>query len=115
MALKVTWVDGAREPKNPPDPAYPNGIDIDMSRGKTPACERKLEPYPTPRCGLFAVACDRCGQRVVITTAGRPDDPRSVKLACLASRARAKETYKEAMARSLALQDGQDNGEGETQ
>jgi hypothetical protein len=88
MTLKVTWIDHGREPKCPPNPAYPEGIDLDASRGATDTCETKLEPYPTPRCGLFAVVCDECGQTVMITTAGRPDDPRSVKLACVGRPAR---------------------------
>jgi hypothetical protein len=82
MKLNVTWLDGGREPKCPPNPAYPEGIDIDMSKGAALTCETKLKPYPTPRCGLFEVYCVMCGQRVVLTTAGRPDDPRSIKLAC---------------------------------
>jgi hypothetical protein len=32
MSLKVTWFDGKREPKCAPDPAYPNGMDIDPTQ-----------------------------------------------------------------------------------
>ena len=85
--LKVTWHDAGREPKCAPDPAYPNGIDIDLSgRGALVTCKRDL-PYPAKRCGQFFVYCETCGQNVVITTAGRPDDPRSVKLACMSGKA----------------------------
>jgi hypothetical protein len=83
MTLKVSWVDRGYEPKCSPDPRYPEGIDLDLSKGATFTCETKLTPYPTPRCGLFAISCDRCAQRIIITTAGRPDDPRSIKLACV--------------------------------
>lgn len=79
-ALKVTWVDHHREPKHPPNSRYPNGIDLDLARD-APGCVTAL-PYPTPRCGLFYVECKTCGANVVITTAGRTDDPRSVKIAC---------------------------------
>ena len=76
----VQWIDRKRESQCPPNPAYPNGIDIDTSEGK-PACKTLL-PYPAPRCGLFHVKCDVCSASWVITTAGRPDDPRSVIVAC---------------------------------
>jgi hypothetical protein len=79
--IRVNWIDGFREPKAKPNPAYPNGVDLDMTRGVAPFCQTKL-PYPAPRCGQFTVICDVCGMSAVITTAGRPDDPRSVKLAC---------------------------------
>lgn len=39
-------------------------------------------PYPAPRCGIYAVKCEKCGLLVGFTTAGRPDDPRKVTLAC---------------------------------
>lgn len=82
MTLSVKWIDRGREPQCPPNPAHPKGIDIDQSRGQAAVCETDL-PYPAKRCGLFVVQCDACGQNVVITTAGRPDDPRSIKLACM--------------------------------
>jgi hypothetical protein len=78
---KVTWIDGHRLPRAPPDQQYPNGIDVDLSRGASVTCTRSL-PYPAERCGMYAIVCERCGLRVAITTAGRIDDPRSAKLAC---------------------------------
>jgi hypothetical protein len=78
--IHITWVDDHREPKNPPDPLYPHGIDLDMSDGQE-ACAIQL-PYPARRCGWFHVKCLLCGTDAIITTAGRPDDPRSVKLRC---------------------------------
>jgi len=80
--ITVKWIDRGRRPTQKPNPNYPDGIDLDMSDGAQKTCTVKLEPYPTPRCGLFAVSCSRCSLSVLITTAGRPDDPRSVKLAC---------------------------------
>lgn len=82
MMLTAEWFDGKREPKCPPDPRYPEGIDLDLSQGARAACHTLLD-YPAPRCGHFLVVCAACGQKVVVTTAGRPDDPRSIKLACL--------------------------------
>lgn len=74
------WIDREREPTQPPNPDYPNGIEMDMSDGQK-SCESVL-PYPAPRCGMFYIDCKRCGTNAMITTAGRIDDPRSVKLKC---------------------------------
>ena len=79
--LDVIWIDSGREPKQPPDPNYPNGIDLDLSKGRLNYCETMLA-HPTPRCGQYLIKCRKCGLSALITTAGRPDDPRSVKLAC---------------------------------
>ena len=80
MKFSVTWFDHQREPQCAPDPAFPDGRDLDMSDGKK-FCETDL-PYPAKRCGLFLVVCEVCGLSVAITTAGRPDDPRHAKLPC---------------------------------
>jgi hypothetical protein len=79
--LRVEWVDGGREPRNPPDPRYPEGIDIDASMPDLPSCETAL-PYPAKRCGHFIVSCQTCGLKALVTTAGRIDDPRSLKITC---------------------------------
>lgn len=79
--LSVRWIDSGREPQCEPNPDFPNGIDIDASEGAAATCRADL-PYPAKRCGLFIVDCPRCGLRVAVTTAGRPDDPKSVKIAC---------------------------------
>ncbi len=76
----VKWIDRHREPQCEPDPAYPHGIDLDCSGG-SPGCKVDL-PYPARRCGYYFVECNLCKMNVLITTAGRPDDPRSVKLPC---------------------------------
>jgi hypothetical protein len=81
MTLTVRWIDGGREPRNPPDPSFPRGVTIDLSRGASATCSTPL-PYPARRIGLFVVECAACGQSAAITTAGRPDDPRSITLAC---------------------------------
>jgi hypothetical protein len=83
MTLKVKFIDSGREPKCPPNPQHPKGIDVDMSEGRK-HCFAEL-PYPAPRCGMLLVECDVCGTNALITTAGRIDDPRSVKLKCKAS------------------------------
>jgi hypothetical protein len=81
MTLNVTWIDRHMWPQVAPNRAYPHGIDIDLSQGASATCETAL-PYPAKRIGYFMVKCDTCGQNTVVTTAGRADDPRSVKVAC---------------------------------
>jgi hypothetical protein len=79
--LTVQWFDHHREPQCAPDPAYPNGIDIDCADGAAAVCSVALA-YPAPRCGVYLVKCGTCRQSVLVTAAGRPDDPRSLTLAC---------------------------------
>lgn len=79
--FKIKWIDHGREPQCEPDPSYPNGRDIDAANGAKYTCSTKL-PYPAKRCGVFIAECKRCGYGIVLTTAGRPDDPRSVTVAC---------------------------------
>ena len=79
--FEIRWEDYGREPRCPPDPAYPEGIDLDASRGKQPSCHITL-PHPARRCGLYSLTCRVCGMTAACTTAGRVDDPRSVTLAC---------------------------------
>lgn len=82
-SLKSHWIDRRREPTQASDPKYPNGIDVDLSRRKSVAtCQIDLKPYPAPRCGYHQVHCMRCGYTAIVTTSGRPDDPRSVKVPC---------------------------------
>jgi hypothetical protein len=78
--FEIYWADAGREPKLPPNPKYPNGVDLDLTGGR-PYCETTLA-YPAPRCGSYLIKCRVCGITAAITTAGRADDPRSVKLAC---------------------------------
>lgn len=77
----IRWLDRGREPQCAPDPAYPDGKDVDGSEPGEPFCTARL-PYPARRCGIYIVRCLDCGVTVGVTTAGRPDDPRSVKIGC---------------------------------
>lgn len=82
MTLHVSWHSRNRAPQCAPDPAYPFGKDVDMA-GKAPACEVRL-PVPAECCGIWLLTCDRCGLRVGVTAAGRPDDPALVRVPCKA-------------------------------
>jgi hypothetical protein len=85
--FEIHWIDRGRPATQPANSDYPNGIPIDLSNGAQRTCTLDL-PCPAPRgredrqCGLWSVHCRRCGQVNVLTTAGRADDPRSVKMAC---------------------------------
>lgn len=82
MTISIEWIDSGREPECATDPEYPEGkaiICAERPGGKY--CSVDL-PYPAKRIGLYAIKCSVCGHRVGVTTAGRPDDPRSVLLAC---------------------------------
>lgn len=81
QAHRIRWVDAGREPQCSPNPAYPKGIDLDASGGATTACSVDL-PYPAMRCGRYEVKCRACGATIAVTTAGRADDPKSVRMAC---------------------------------
>lgn len=82
--LTAKWVDSGREPKCPPDPKFPDGLDLDASRGAARTCTIAL-PYPARRCGYYEILCPDCGMSIAVTTAGRRDDPRHVTLGCWAN------------------------------
>ena len=79
--FKVEWIDHHREPQCKPDPEFPDGKDLDCSFGSDVTCEVML-PHPAKRCGVYVIECSICGRVIAVTTAGRPDDPRNVKMAC---------------------------------
>ena len=77
---------GGRKPEVASDPKYPNGIDLfRINDVSNPSCRGEL-PYPVlwPEHGLgiLIIACNVCGMKTVVTTAGRLDDPRSLTLNC---------------------------------
>jgi len=83
MTIDVTFIDAGREATQRPDPRYPNGVDLDATKGEERTCTRNL-PYPSPRCGMLKIVCLTCGYVAAVTVAGRADDPRTVKLPCKA-------------------------------
>lgn len=81
--LKVRWIDSGREPRCAPDPAYPRGKDVKALRLNLDDRTCRVElPYPARRCGQYLITCSACGLQAIVTTAGRPDDPRSFTISC---------------------------------
>jgi hypothetical protein len=79
--LTVVWIDDGCEPLSAPDPNFPAGRDIGLSGDAVATCRTDL-PWPAKRCGVYVVECRRCGTKVAVSTAGRPDDPRSLIIPC---------------------------------
>jgi hypothetical protein len=63
-----------------PESRLPDGCHIDTAEGQTGCCVDL--PYPAPECGPWTVRCAACGMSAAISAAGRPDDPRSVRMPC---------------------------------
>jgi hypothetical protein len=82
MGIGVIFLDSGREPTRRPNPAYPDGIDVDLRQHALEAACCYNVPYPAPRCGAYHVKCEKCGYVAVITVAGRPDDPRTITMPC---------------------------------
>lgn len=80
MSHQIQWIDAGKKAQCSPNPDYPNGIALDASGKADKTCTVEL-PYPAKGVGAYMVSCS-CGQRVGCTTAGRADDPVSMKLAC---------------------------------
>jgi hypothetical protein len=80
--FSVEWLSRNRKAQCPPNPAYPNGKDVScpIAPGQ-PSCQAPI-PYPASECGVWVVRCLICKASVGVTAAGRPDDPRSVRMPC---------------------------------
>jgi hypothetical protein len=81
----IHWIDAGHKSQVSPNPKYPDGMDIDIAGEASMSCWVFL-PYPAPRIGVYQVWCKSCGLSVGVTTAGRADDPRSVRVACKKAR-----------------------------
>jgi hypothetical protein len=81
----VDWIDSHRKATEPADPTYPDGCAIDVALGAPQACRVEL-PYPAAHLGMWVVVCTKCGFAIALATAGRADDPRSVRVPCKTGR-----------------------------
>jgi len=80
MALNIKWNSANRKAQNPPDPRFPNGVVIDAP-GTSEFCKVKPE-YPAPECGQWLISCSVCGASMMVTAAGRIDDPVEIHVSC---------------------------------
>ena len=78
--VKIEFISHGRKAQCPPNPDYPNGKDVDATNGEDGIWVEL--PYPAPECGVFIVSGSHI-KKTAITAAGRPDDPRNVKIALL--------------------------------
>lgn len=84
--FSIEWVDGGRVAVCPANPFHPDGVVIDATGGQPClSCEVSL-PYPAKRCGHYVIRCLTCNYSAVVTTAGRADDPHSIKVPCKETR-----------------------------
>lgn len=83
MSHTLSYMVRGGPPKSPPNPAFPQGVDVDLSDNAKVSCLVVL-PYPNPNknIGTWMIRCDQCKQIVAVTAAARSDDPRTVRLAC---------------------------------
>ena len=82
MTIDVEFLDSGRTAQCKSDPAFPEGMSINLARkDDRQTCTRNL-PYPAPRIGTYMITCTICKLKAAITVAGRPDDPRIVTLPC---------------------------------
>jgi hypothetical protein len=82
MTIDVTFIDSGREPQCKPDPAFPNGRQINCApHAVAKTCTSNL-PYPAPRVGNYLIRCTKCDWRGVVSVAGRADDPRILTMPC---------------------------------
>lgn len=81
MTFRIQFQSEGRQARNPPNPAYPNGLHADISDGASKTCTIDLT-YPAECVGTWIAECEACHKRIAITAAGRTDDPRTVKVAC---------------------------------
>ena len=77
----VEWLDSGHEAQCPPNPAFPEGVDLIVDAEAPRHCVAMLT-CPAPRCGVWEITCGTCRKIVIVTAAGRVDDPRAIAIAC---------------------------------
>jgi hypothetical protein len=80
----VRFLGTGQKAKHPANPNYPEGVHLNQTggvEGDGNVCVVQL-PWPAKEIGAWKVECTICALRVACTTAGRPDDPRSITVRC---------------------------------
>lgn len=85
MPVDITFHKSGRgKAQCPPNPEFPEGVAIEPKLPPgTRACTFLLQ-CPAPECGHWRIECRECGLVVAVTAAGRPDDPISIRVPCIA-------------------------------
>lgn len=81
VQFEIKFLSHHRKPKCAPNPAFPDGMDVDLTQGAKVACLANV-PYPAECCGIWIVKCSKCGFTAAITAADRPDDVRTAAIPC---------------------------------
>lgn len=82
MTVKIEFAKSGRgKARCPSDPAYPNGIALPKPPEVERCCFTEL-PYPAPECGCWMIRCEDCDASMLVTAAGRADDPVSCFMPC---------------------------------
>lgn len=76
------------KPQHPSNPEYPNGVDVDLAGDHLMRCSALLPRMPG-KLGVYEIRCTHCELSLALTSAGRPDDPRLVRVPCWWGRGRA--------------------------
>ena len=79
--LKANFASIGQPATEKADARFPNGVALDVSEPAGPSCSAVLA-YPADSIGVWFLECSICGLRCGVTAAGRPDDPRFVRVAC---------------------------------
>jgi hypothetical protein len=79
--LHALFLSAGRPAQQPPNPDHPLGTVVDATAGRRPSCALSLQ-YPAPSVGQWLIRCDVCRISAIVTAAGRPDDPHTVRLRC---------------------------------
>jgi hypothetical protein len=83
IRISVRWLKRGDMAQHPANPAYPDGVIVDLTNGQSQHCPVPMK-YPAPEVGTWFILCRTCGYRAAVTAAGRADDPREVRLPCRA-------------------------------
>jgi hypothetical protein len=78
---EVTWHGSGKGARMPSDPRYPAGTVVDRGGVLQRKCKVRLR-YPAPEVGFHEIVCLKCRNRVLVTAAGRRDDPHTVMVPC---------------------------------
>jgi hypothetical protein len=79
---EVVFISAKRgKAKCQPDPNFPNGMIAEARIPGLAHCYVKI-PYPSPEIGWVHIRCKECDVTMLLTVAGRADDPVAAAVTC---------------------------------